>query len=94
MKSRPIIKIINHIYPSLLEYLNKKTLSEKLIDNVLICATDGYAFPTNLDYDKNSDSKLQGMSMYELTKQSLLDSLSLERFNLKLSELQNMRLAG
>ena len=88
------IKIINHIYPSLLEHLNKKTLSEKLIDNVLICATDGYAFPTNLDHDKNSDSKLQGMSMYELTKQSLLDSLSLEKFSLKLSELQHMRHAG
>jgi len=88
------IKIITHIYPSLLRHLNKKTLSEKLIDNVLICATDGYAFPTNLDYDNNYDSKLQGMSMYELTKQSLLDSLSLEKFSLKLSELQHMRLAG
>ena len=88
------IKIITHIYPSLLKHLNKKTLSEKLIDNVLICATDGYAFPTNLDYDNNYDSKLQGMSMYELTKQSLLDSLSLEKFSLKLSELQHMRLAG
>jgi len=88
------IKIINHIYPSLLEHLNKKNLSEKLIDNVLICATDGYAFPTNLDHDNNSDSKLQGMSMYELTKQSLLDSLSLEKFSLKLSELQHMRLAS
>ena len=88
------IKIITHIYPSLLKHLNKKTLSEKLIDNVLICATDGYAFPTNLDYDNNYDSKLQGMSMYELTKQSLLDSLSLEKFSLKLSELQHMRHAG
>jgi ectoine hydroxylase-related dioxygenase (phytanoyl-CoA dioxygenase family) len=85
------IKIINHIYPFLLEHLDKKTLSEKLVENVLICATDGYAFPTNLDYDTSSNSKLQGMSMFELTKQSLLDSLSLEEFSLKLSELQHIR---
>ena len=85
------IKIINQLYPSLLKHLDKKTLSEKLVENVLICATDGYAFPTNLDYDNNSNSKLQGVSMFELTKQSLLDSLSLEKFNLKLSEHQHIR---
>ena len=83
-------KIITHIYPSL---LNHKTLSDRLIENVLICATDGYAFPTNLDSDKNSDSKLQGMSMFDLTKQSLLDSLSPEKFKLKLLEQQQVRLA-
>ncbi|WP_435188616.1 phytanoyl-CoA dioxygenase family protein [Pseudothioglobus sp. nBUS_23] len=84
-------KIITHIYPSL---LNHKTLSDRLIENVLICATDGYAFPTNLDSDKNSDSKLQGMSMFELTKQSLLDSVSPKKFNSKLLEHQQVRLAG
>ena len=83
-------KIITHIYPSL---LNHKTLSDRLIENVLICATDGYAFPTNLDSDKNSDSKLQGMSMFELTKQSLLDSVSPKKFNSKLLEHQQVRLA-
>jgi ectoine hydroxylase-related dioxygenase (phytanoyl-CoA dioxygenase family) len=88
------IKIITHIYPALLKHIKNKTLSERLIENVLICATDGYAFPTNLDYDKNSDSKLQGISMFELTKKSLLDSLSLEKFNLKLLEHQHIRLAG
>lgn len=87
------IKIITHIYPSLLDHLKNKTLSERLIENVLICATDGYAFPTNLDSDKNSDSKLQGMSMFDLTKQSLLDSLSPEKFKLKLLEQQQVRLA-
>ena len=85
------IKIISHIYPYL---LNHKTLSERLIENVLICATDGYAFPTNLDSDKNSDSKLQSMSMFELTKQSLLDSVSSKKFNSKLLEHQQVRLAG
>ena len=84
-------KIITHIYPSL---LNHKTLSDRLIENVLICATDGYAFLTNLDSDKNSDSKLQGMSMFELTKQSLLDSVSPKKFNSKLLEHQQVRLAG
>ena len=87
------IKIITHIYPSLLDHIKNKTLSERLIENVLICATDGYAFPTNLDSDKNSDSKLQGMSMFNLTKQSLLDSLSPEKFKLKLFEQQQVRLA-
>lgn len=87
------IKIIIHIYPSLLDHIKNKTLSERLIENVLICATDGYAFPTNLDSDKNSDSKLQGMSMFDLTKQSLLDSLSPEKFKLKLLEQQQVRLA-
>lgn len=87
------IKIITHIYPSLLDHIKNKTLSERLIENVLICATDGYAFPTNLDSDKNSDSKLQGMSMFNLTKQSLLDSLSPEKFKLKLLEQQQVRLA-
>jgi len=87
------IKIITHIYPSLLDHIKNKTLSERLIENVLICATDGYAFPTNLDSDKNSDSKLQGMSMFDLTKQSLLDSLSPEKFKLKLLEQQQVRLA-
>ena len=87
------LKIINRIYPLLLEHSINKTLSEKLIENVLICATDGYAFPTNLDYDQNSNSKLQGMSMFELTKQSLLDLVSLEEFSLKLLELQQFRLA-
>jgi len=84
-------KIITHIYPYL---LNHKALSKRLIENVLICATDGYAFPTNLDSDKNSDSKLQGMSMFELTKQSLLDSVSPKKFNSKLLEHQQVRLAG
>ena len=87
------IKIITHIYPSLLDHIKNKTLTERLIENVLICATDGYAFPTNLDSDKNSDSKLQGMSMFDLTKQSLLDSLSPEKFKLKLLEQQQVRLA-
>ena len=87
------IKIITHIYPSLLDHIKNKTLSERLIENILICATDGYAFPTNLDSDKNSDSKLQGMSMFDLTKQSLLDSLSPEKFKLKLLEQQQVRLA-
>ena len=93
MESINYIKILKRIYPFLLEHSIKKTLSEKLIENVLICATDGYAFPTNLDYDQNSNSKLQGMSMFELTKQSLLDLVSLEEFNLKLLELQQFRLA-
>ena len=87
------IKIITHIYPLLLDHIKNKTLSERLIENILICATDGYAFPTNLDSDKNSDSKLQGMSMFDLTKQSLLDSLSPEKFKLKLLEQQQVRLA-
>ena len=94
MESINYIKILKRIYPFLLEHSIKKTLSEKLIENVLICATDGYAFPTNLDYDQNSNSKLQGMSMFDLTKQSLLDLVSLEDFSLKLLELQQFRLAG
>ncbi|MDA8855026.1 phytanoyl-CoA dioxygenase family protein [Candidatus Pseudothioglobus singularis] len=85
------LKIINRIYPLLLEHSINKTLSEKLIENVLICATDGYAFPTNLDNDKNSNSKLQGMTMFELTKQSLLDMVNLENFSLKLLEHQKIR---
>ena len=88
------IKIINRIYPLLLEHTHNKTLSEELIENVLVCATDGYAFPTNLDYDQNSNSKLQGMSMFELTKQSLLDLVGLEDFSLKLLEHQQIRHAG
>ena len=94
MESINYIKILKRIYPFLLEHSINKTLSEKLIENVLICATDGYAFPTNLDYDQNSNSKLQGMSMFDLTKQSLLDLVSLEDFSLKLLELQQFRLAG
>ena len=93
MESINYIKILKRIYPFLLEHSIKKTLSEKLIENVLVCATDGYAFPTNLDNDKNSNSKLQGMTMFELTKQSLLDLVSLEEFSLKLLELQQFRLA-
>jgi len=85
------LKIINRIYPLLLEHSINKTLSEKLIENVLVCATDGYAFPTNLDNDKNSNSKLQGMTMFELTKQSLLDLVNLENFSLKLLEHQKIR---
>ena len=85
------LKIINRIYPLLLEHSINKTLSEKLIENVLICATDGYAFPTNLDNDKNSNSKLQGMTMFELTKQSLLDLVHLENFSLKLLEHHKIR---
>ena len=85
------LKIINRIYPLLLEHSINKTLSEKLIENVLVCATDGYAFPTNLDNDKNSNSKLQGMTMFELTKQSLLDLVNLEKFSLKLLEHQKIR---
>ena len=85
------LKIINRIYPFLLEHSINKTLSEKLIENVLVCATDGYAFPTNLDNDKNSNSKLQGMTMFELTKQSLLDLVHLENFSLKLLEHQKIR---
>ncbi|MDG1956693.1 MAG: phytanoyl-CoA dioxygenase family protein [Candidatus Thioglobus sp.] len=85
------LKIINRIYPLLLEHSINKTLSEKLIENVLICATDGYAFPTNLDNDKNSNSKLQGMTMFELAKQSLLDMVNLENFSLKLLEHQKIR---
>lgn len=85
------LKIINRIYPLLLEHSINKTLSEKLIENVLVCATDGYAFPTNLDNDKNSNSKLQGMTMFELTKQSLLDLVHLENFSLKLLEHQKIR---
>ena len=85
------LKIINRIYPFLLEHSINKTLSEKLIENVLVCATDGYAFPTNLDNDKNSNSKLQGMTMFELTKQSLLDMVNLENFSLKLLEHQKIR---
>lgn len=85
------LKIINRIYPLLLEHSINKTLSEKLIENVLVCATDGYAFPTNLDNDKNSNSKLQGMTMFELTKQSLLDMVNLENFSLKLLEHQKIR---
>ena len=85
------LKIINRIYPLLLEHSINKTLSEKLIENVLVCATDGYAFPTNLDNDKNSNSKLQGMTMFELTKQSLLDVVNLENFSLKLLEHQKIR---
>ena len=85
------LKIINRIYPLLLEHSINKTLSEKLIENVLICATDGYAFPTNLDNDKNSNSKLQGMTMFELAKQSLLDMINLENFSLKLLEHQKIR---
>ena len=85
------LKIINRIYPLLLEHSINKTLSEKLIENVLVCATDGYAFPTNLDNDKNSNSKLQGMTMFELTKQSLLDMVNLENFSLKLLEQQKIR---
>ena len=56
-----------------------------------MCATDGYAFHTNLDNDKNSNSKLQGMTMFELTKQSLLDMVNLENFSLKLLEHQKIR---
>ena len=85
------LKIINRIYPLLLEHSINKTLSEKLIENVLVCATDGYAFPTNLDNDKNSNSKLQGMTMFELTKQSLIDLVNLENFSLKLLEHQRIR---
>ena len=85
------LKIINRIYPLLLEHSINKTLSEKLIENVLVCATDGYAFPTNLDNDKNSNSKLQGMTMFELAKQSLLDMVNLENFSLKLLEHQKIR---
>ena len=85
------LKIINRIYPLMLEHSINKTLSEKLIENVLVCATDGYAFPTNLDNDKNSNSKLQGMTMFELTKQSLLDLVNLENFSLKLLEHQKIR---
>ena len=85
------LKIINRIYPLLLEHSINKTLSEKLIENVLVCATDGYAFPTNLDNDKNSNSKLQGMTMFELTKQSLLDLVHLENFSLKLLEHHKIR---
>ncbi|MDA7438176.1 phytanoyl-CoA dioxygenase family protein [Candidatus Pseudothioglobus singularis] len=85
------LKIINRIYPLLLEHSINKTLSEKLIENVLVCATDGYAFPTNLDNDNNSNSKLQGMTMFELTKQSLLDLVNLENFSLKLLEHQKIR---
>lgn len=47
--------------------------------------------PTNLDNDKNSNSKLQGMTMFELTKQSLLDLVNLENFSLKLLEHQKIR---
>jgi len=85
------LKIINRIYSLLLEHSINKTLSGKLIENVLVCATDGYAFPTNLDNDKNSNSKLQGMTMFELTKQSLLDMVNLENFSLKLLEHQKIR---
>ncbi len=85
------LKIINRIYPFLLEHSINKTLSEKLIENVLVCATDGYAFPTNLDNDKNLNSKLQGMTMFELTKQSLIDLVNLENFSLKLLEHQRIR---
>ena len=85
------LKIINRIYPFLLEHSINKTLSEKLIENVLVCATDGYAFPTNLDNDKNLNSKLQGMTMFELTKQSLIDLVNLENFSLKLLEHQKIR---
>ena len=88
------IKIITHVYPFLLSHLHNKTLSERQIENVLICATDGYAFPTNLDSDKNSDSKLQGMSMFELTKKSIMDKVSPKKFNLGLMEHQRARLAG
>jgi hypothetical protein len=77
-----------------LSHLHNKTLSERQIENVLICATDGYAFPTNLDLDKNSDSKLQGMSMFELTKKSIMDKVSPKKFNLGLMEHQRARLAG
>lgn len=86
-------KIIKNIYPALLEHQNNNTLSKRLVENVLVCATDGYPFPTNLDYDTSSYSSLHGLSMFEVTQQALLDSLDLENFSLKLSEHQRIRLS-
>ena len=86
-------KIIKNIYPALLKHQNNNTLSKRLVKNVLVCATDGYPFPTNLDYDTSSYSSLHGLSMFEVTQQALLDSLDLENFSLKLSEHQRIRLS-
>ena len=93
MERIDFIKIIKNIYPALLEHQNNNTLSKRLIENVLVCATDGYAFPTNLDYDTSSYSSVHGLSMFEVTQQALLDSLDLENFSLKLSEHQRIRLS-
>jgi ectoine hydroxylase-related dioxygenase (phytanoyl-CoA dioxygenase family) len=88
------IKIIKNIYPALLEHQNNNTLSKRLIENVLVCATDGYAFPTNLDYDTSSYSSVHGLSMFEVTQQALQQSLDLENFTSKLYEHQKIKFAS
>ena len=88
------IKIIKNIYPALLEHQNNNTLSKRLTENVLVCATDGYAFPTNLDYDTSSYSSVHGLSMFEVTQQALQQSLDLENFTSKLYEHQKIKFAS
>lgn len=88
------IKIIKNIYPALLEHQNNNTLSKKSITNVCICAADGYAFPTNLDYDTNAYSGIKGFSMFEITLQALEQSLDLDNFTSKLYEHQKIKFAS
>jgi ectoine hydroxylase-related dioxygenase (phytanoyl-CoA dioxygenase family) len=94
MERIDFIKIIKNIYPALLEHQNNNTLSKRLIENVLVCATDGYAFPTNLDYDTSSYSSVHGLSMFEVTQQALQQSLDLENFTSKLYEHQKIKFAS
>lgn len=42
------------LYPKLLEAKKTKSLSEKEIYNVVCSSAEGYAFPSNLDFDHPS----------------------------------------
>jgi len=87
-------KIIKNIYPLLLDHQKNKTLSEESLKNVCMCATDGYAFPTNLDFDANTYSGMKGFSMFEITLQALEQSLDLDNFTTKLYEHQKIKFAS
>ena len=44
-------KIVEKVYPILLEKVEQGVLSDRLIQDTVAAMADGYSFPTNLDSD-------------------------------------------
>lgn len=73
------VRMLEHLYPTLLQLKNNASVSEHHLHNVICAAAEGYSFPTNLD----SDPPVNGMAprpQSELLQQCLKDNASLETF--------------
>ena len=78
-------RLVNAVYPSLLDAVTGGRLSGRALDAVIASTAEGYSFPTNLDTDPPRDG-LAPKTQQALLAEAVAESWSSERLKTALAE--------